>query len=210
MSPQRINTETSLDYDYHSLKESYDTDTVRDYLKEYNKITGLRCNYYHLHDAGLQMDPVFLEKSTKRFEYPIEVKFVFAYLEEVIENISSGIELLDTVELTCEMSYFREETKFEKPLIGSLIYIPYAELWFSVENVVDSDAILFGSKLTWKLTAKIYQEAGEDKDITNEVYDAGEAPGESDNFMEQQNDAIEELSEEQHVYDGSDNIFGEY
>ena len=208
--PEKINTELPLEFDYFGIQESWDTNTVSLMLREYNEITGMRCKYYQLMDSDQGMDPIFREKTTKRFESPIEIKFVFSYLEEVIENIGAGIELLDTIELEISMDYFKDSTKFERPVIGSLVKIPYAGLMFEITNVVDSSAILFGQKLSFKLTCKIYQESAEDKEITHEVYDPGEAPGESDNFLDNETDKTEDLSEEQHVYTEGDNIFGEY
>jgi len=208
--PEKLNTELPLEFDYFGIGESWDTETVRGFLNEFNQIGGIRCNYYHLQDAGLHMDPVFLEKSKKRFEYPISIKFVLSYIEEIIENMNAGITLLDTIDMTIEMSYFKDVTKFKKPIIGSLIQIPYAGLFFEVENVVDSDAIFFGHKMTWKLTCKVYQESFEDDDITNEVYTPDTAPGEDNNFMDNLTDEIEEKSEEGYTYKKGDNPFGDY
>jgi len=212
-TPREIASEEPLDFDYYSKGDTLDTETVKSFLQEYNLVGGLYCDYYQQIDTGRDMDTVFLEKANKRYEYPIKIKFVFTYLEEVIENINAGIQILDTVDLTVEMDYFKDTTKFEKPLEGSLIFVKYADLWFEVTNVIDSDAVFFGQKLTWKMTAKIYQESGEDQDITNEIFEPGTAPGETDNLGENLLDDVEELSEEMHVYktgDGGDNIFGNY
>lgn len=209
-TPKQLAGETPLDFDYYSQKENMETETIRSFIQEYNMIGGLRCDFYQFIDADRDMDVVFFEKANKRYEYPVEIKFVFKYLEEVIENIEAGIQILDTIQCQIEMEYFKEKTKFDKPLIGSLIFIKYSGLWFEVTNIVDSSAVFFGNKLTWNLTAKIYQESGEDQEITNELFAPGEAPGEADNFGENLLDDLETESEELHTYDSGDNPFNNY
>ena len=151
-----------------------------------------------------------MEKSGKTWGRPIKVKMIPEYLEEVIENANQGIMILDTLNLTLEKEYFTETTKHDYPKIGDLIKIDYANLLFEISNVVDADAIFFGRKFTWRITGKVYLETHEQEEITNEVFDPGNAPGETDNFEEKILDDIEEQSEEEYTYNPSDNPFGAY
>jgi len=201
-----INTELPLDFDYFHNKENEDTETVRQFLEEYNRVGGITCSYYVQTDASLDVDTIFMEKINKTFFRPIKVKFILEYIQEVIENQMSGIQILDTMNFMVEMEYFKNTVK-SKPKVGDLMMIDYAGLMFEITNVIDAEAVLFGQKFTWKITGKIYIESHEDKNVTNDVHEPGHAPGEEDNFNDKLNDNIEEESDEEYQYNDGDNPF---
>ena len=202
-----INTELPLDWDYFNLNEKEDTETISEILREYNEVGGMMCEYFPLFMSDTGLDPVFLENTNKQWNDPFKVKLVHQYLEEVVESGEAGVQILDSIELSCEKEYFLEKSGDVKPKIGDLIRIPYADLMFEVTNSIDSKGVLQGQKLTWTIFCKIYHSDMSDSDITNEIYQPGEAPGESDNFDEGISDDIEALSEEGHVYSDGDNPF---
>ena len=228
-APGSIDTELPLDFDYFHQEEQMDTATVISYLQEYNMIAGLTVNWYRLQDESIGMDPVFLEKADKKWCRPIALKAVFQYLEEVIENQKYGIQILDEVNLIIEKTYWTEVTKTAKPVFGDLFFIEHVGLMFEVVNLVDSDANFWGNKLTWKLTAKIWQDSGEDETVTDDITEPGWAPDERDLEIDaipgEANPpgavnadgsptgitgGIEEKCEELHHYTPGDNPFGSY
>jgi hypothetical protein len=229
--PDSFSTEKPLDFDYFHKKENMDTKTIAGYLREYNKIGGLYVHWYKLQDATMGMDPVFLEKADKKWSRPVRIKAVFQYLEEVIENQKYGIQVLDEVNLIIEKVYWKDTTKVERPLIGDLFFIEHVGLMFEVVNVVDSEANFFGNKLTWKITAKIYQLGNEDQTVIQDIVEPGWAPDEqmqpqipipgepnpgTENPLTGEVNSsnptagIEEKCEELYQYDATSNPFGNY
>lgn len=208
--PGSFDTEKPLDMDYFAQEEKVDTETIRSFLAEYNRIGGLTVSWYRLQDPNLGMDPVFLEKADKKWCRPIKIKAVFQYLEEMIENQRYGIQILDEVNLVIEKKYWTEITKVDSPKIGDLFYIDHIKLMFEVVNLVDSDANFWGQKLTWKTTAKIWQEAHDDKEITKDVVEPGWAPDEPDHDAFTPNEPVEQKAETLHTYKSGESPFGDY
>jgi hypothetical protein len=227
--PDSFDTEKPLDMDYFHINENVDTKTMISFLQEYNKIGGLFVYWYRLQDAEMGMDPVFLEKANKKWCRPIAIKAVFQYLEEMIENQRYGTQIIDEVNLIIEKTYWKDTTKTLSPSIGDLFYIEHVKLMFEVVNLVDSDANFWGNKLTWKLTAKIWQDSGEDERVTEDITEPGWAPDEQGLPVQAipgepnppgATDAngnpagitagIEQKCEEQHTYTPGDNPFGNY
>jgi hypothetical protein len=223
-----ISTEQPLDMDYFHREERMDTSTMISYLQEYNRIGGMTVNWYRLQDAEMGMDPVFLEKADKKWCRPIAIKAVFQYLEEVVENQKYGVPILDEVNLIIEKTYWTEVTKTDKPEFGDLFYIEHVGMMFEVNNRVDSDANFWGNKLTWKLTAKQWQDGHEDPRVTDDITEPGWAPDETnlpqipipgepnpgtvngDGSANGVTAGIEEKCEELHTYLPGENPFGNY
>jgi len=133
----RISTEEPLDFDYYTSGENQDSETVREYLEEYTKVGGIFVSYYPQLAPEDNVDLIFMEKAGKSWGYPIKVKMIPEYLEEVIENANQGIMVLDTLNLTLEKEYFTYTTKHDYPKIGDLIKIDYANLMFEITNVIE-------------------------------------------------------------------------
>ena len=202
-----INTEKPLSFDYFHQNEKMDTETVRSFLREYNEVGGLTILYFQQQNPDMGMDKVFLEKMDKKWVRPIEIKAVFEYLQEVIENQKQGIPILDELNMTIEKGYFKDTIKHD-PKIGDLVKVEHANLMFEIVNIVDSDANFWGNKLTWKLTGKSWIESHEDEEITDDVTEPGWAPDEVDreNFLP--NKQVDESAEDLHTYTEGDNPFG--
>jgi hypothetical protein len=218
-NPESFDTEKPLDMDYFHMKENVDTKTVISYLQEYNKIGGLYVNWYRLQDASMGMDSVFLEKADKKWSRPVAIKAVFQYLEEMIENQRYGIQIIDEVNLIIEKTYWTDITKVKSPQIGDLFFIEHVGLMFEVVNVVDSDANFWGNKLTWKLTAKIWQQGNEDREVAKDVVEPGwltdeqmqnQTPIPGQPTPGQITKGVEEKCEQLHTYTPGDNPFGNY
>ena len=218
-NPNSFDSEQPLDFDYYHQEEKEDTKTVISFLQEFNKIGGLTVNWYRLQDASRGMDPIFLEKADKKWCRPIAIKAVFQYLEEVVENQKYGIQILDEVNLIIEKTYWTEVTKTNAPVIGDLFYIEHIKLMFEVVNLVDSDANFWGNKLTWKLTAKIWQQSNEDETVLQDIVEPGWMPDEQTQDLEpipgepvpgQVTKGVEEKCEELHTYLPGQNPFGNY
>ena len=211
-----INTETKLDMDYFSKGETKDTNTVRNFLREYEVVAGFYVDYYKQQDPNLFMDKVFLEKGDKKYCKPIKIKVIMEYLQEVIETMkyaAGGI--LDELNVIVEKTYFEDTIKSKKPLIGDIICIPYASnLFFSCVNVVDVDGLFFGQKLTWKLTCKVWLEGHEDTNISDDAIEPGygntsDGGWEPDKENSNVNEPIQEEAEDLDP-SGTVNPFGNY
>ena len=224
-----FDTERPLDFDYFHSGENNDTKTMISFLQEFNKVGGMYVYWYRLQDADLGMDSVFLEKADKKWCRPIAIKAVFQYLEEMIENQKYGIQVIDEVNLIIEKTYWTEMTKTLSPQIGDLFYIEHVKLMFEVVNLVDSDANFWGNKLTWKLTAKIWQVGNEDEQVAKDVVEPGWLPDEQqlpqDPIPGEPNPGttpdgtanpsnvtagIENKCEDLHTYTPGDNPFGNF
>ena len=214
-----ISTEKPLSFDYFHQEENNDTKTIIGILREFNEVGGMGVNWYRLQDATMGMDPIFLEKADKKWSRPVSLKAVFQYLEEVIENQKYGIQVLDEVNLIIEKTYWTDMTKTSSPQIGDLFFIEHVGLMFEVVNRVDSDANFFGNKLTWKLTAKIFQIGNEDQSVVEDIVEPGWS---SDEQLQNQTPipgqgqpgeitkGVEERCEELHTYLPGQNPFGNY
>jgi hypothetical protein len=227
--PDSFDTERPLDFDYFHKDEKQDTKTIISYLQEFNKVGGLYVNWYRLQDSSIGMDPIFLEKGDKKWSRPVSIKAVFQYLDEVIENQKYGIQVLDEVNLIIEKTYWTETTKVDAPQIGDLFYIEHIGLMFEVVNKVDTDANFWGKKLTWKITAKIFQLGNEDETVAKDIVEPGwlpdeqqlpqdPIPGEPNPGLNPDGTAnagnvaggVEDKCEELHTYTPDQNPFGNF